>query len=87
LVYFSALVPLYKLKYIGLAANTIWGIDKILLGTAVGTFVFWLGALTNTILKKRHEGKVYFPLQRVALPVGLLMITSLAYYIYCKCVY
>lgn len=87
LVYFSTLLPLYKFKFIGLVGNTIWGIDKILLGIVAGTIVFWLGAFTNTVLKKRNEGKVYFPFQRVALPVGLLIIVSLAYYIYCKCVY
>lgn len=86
LVYFSALVPLYKLNYIGIATNKIWGIDKILLGIAAGTVVFWLGAMINSLLKKRHGGKVYFPFQRVVLPVGMMMIASLAYYIWCKCV-
>lgn len=85
LVYFSALLPVYKLNYIGISANTIGGVDKIILGTAAGTIVFWAGALTNSLLKKRHGGKVYFPLQKVALPLGLLLIASLAYYVYCKC--
>jgi purine-cytosine permease-like protein len=85
LVYFSALLPLYKLNYIGLVTNKLWGIDKILFGTVVGTIVFWLGVLTYTILKKRNEGKVYFPFQRVVIPVGFLVITSLVYYILCKC--
>ncbi|MFH1183036.1 MAG: hypothetical protein V1690_02115 [Candidatus Moraniibacteriota bacterium] len=85
LVYFFVLLPLYKLNYIGLARNTIWGIDKILLGTAAGTIVFWLGALTNTLLKKRHEGKAYFPFQKVVIPVAFLIIASLGYYIWCKC--
>jgi len=87
LVYFSALIPIYKLNYIGVPANTIWGIDKILFGTVVGTAVFWFGALANTLLKKRNGGKVYFPLQKVAIPMIFLLVASLAYYIYCKCVY
>ena len=85
LVYFSAFLPIYKLDYVGIAGNTIGGVDKIILGTVIGTVIFWLGALTNSLLKKRNGGKVYFPLQKVALPTGFLLIASLAYYVYCKC--
>jgi len=84
-VYLSILVPLYKLGYVGLANNTLWGIDKIILGTTAGTIIFWLGAFINSLLKKRNEGKVHFPLQRVAIPVGFLLIVSIGYYFYCKC--
>lgn len=87
LVYFSAFIPVYKLNYIEIPGNTVGGVDKIILGTVVGTIIFWLGAVTNSWLRKRHGGKVYFPLQKVALPVGFLLVTSLAYYVYCKCTY
>jgi len=86
IVYLSALVPLYKLGYIGLAGNTLLGIDKIIFGTFIGTAIFWLGAFAHSVLKKRNEGRVYFPLQKVVVPVGFLLIVSLAYYFYCKCV-
>jgi len=85
LVYLSILIPLYTLKYIGLPQNTLWGYDKIILGIITGTIVFWLGAFAHTALKKRNEGKVYVRFQKVLVPVGLLLIASLAYYTYCKC--
>jgi hypothetical protein len=87
LVYFSALVPLYKFNFINIPGNTLWNLDKIILGVIVGTIVFWLGAFTHSWLKKKNEGKVYFPFQRVALPVGFLLLASVGYYLYCKCVY
>jgi len=85
LVYLSILIPLYKFKYIGVVGNILWGIDKIALGIGVGTIVFWLGAFLNSFLKKRNNGKVYFPFQKVVLPVGFLLVVSLGYYAYCKC--
>ncbi|MBM3256374.1 MAG: hypothetical protein FJZ04_02810 [Candidatus Moranbacteria bacterium] len=87
LVYFFALIPLYKLNFINLPGNRLWGVDKIILGVTAGTIVFWLGAFIHSKLKKRNEGKVYFPFQKVAVPAGLLLVVSLGYYIYCKCAY
>lgn len=85
LVYLSILLPLYWLNFIGSLLNTIWGYDKIIFGIVVGTIVFWLGALIHKKLKKKNEGKVYFKFQKVIVPVGFMLITSLAYYAYCKC--
>jgi len=84
-VYLVIILPLYWMNYIGLPLNKIWGQDKIIVGIIVGTIVFWLGAFSNSYLKKSHDGRVYVKFQRVILPVGLLLITSLAYYGYCKC--
>jgi hypothetical protein len=85
LVYAATIFPLYWFKYIGAPFNKLWGQDKIVLGIIVGTVVFWVGAFLHTQLKKRNEGKVYVKFQRVILPVGFLLIASLAYYAYCKC--
>lgn len=85
LVYFSILFPLYKLNYINIPKNTIFGIDKILLGAGLGTIVFWIGVFANIKLKKLNGGKVYFPLQKVVIPLLLLLFASLSYYAYCKC--
>jgi hypothetical protein len=84
-VYLATFFPLYWLKYIGAPLNKLWGQDKLVLGIIVGTVVFWLGAFLHTWLKKRNEGKVYVKFQRVILPVGFLLVASLAYYAYCKC--
>lgn len=84
-IYLSIIIPLYKFNYIGLPQNKLWGYDKVILGIATGTIFFWLGAFLHTKLKKRNEGKVYFKFQKVVVPVALLLIASLVYYGYCKC--
>lgn len=73
--------PLYSLDMIGHPLNTLWGIDKLLLGLIVGALLFILAAITDQILRARNQGKVYLPYQRVILPVSLLVIKSLVFYL------
>jgi len=70
-------IPLYYAGILGQSANQIWGMDKILWGSVIGTVVLFLGNWLNAYLKKINKGKVFFPYQRVAVPVLLLIITSL----------
>jgi len=84
-VYGMVVYPLYYMEYIGIPLNTLWGTDKILLGTFFGTVLFWIGAYVNWIIKKRNDNKVYFPLQKVVIPFSVILISSLVYYFYCKC--
>ena len=84
-VYAMVVYPLYYMKYIGIPLNTLWGVDKILLGTILGTMLFWIGVYTNWKIKKRNNNKVYFPLQRVVIPFSVILVSSLIYYFYCKC--
>ncbi len=65
--------------------NTLWGVDKIVLGIVIGTLVFWISALLNSFLKKRNNDKVYFPFQKVVIPSFFLLVASLIYYFACKC--
>jgi len=78
LIFYSfVLVPLYWMDLIGIVGNTLWGIDKIILGTVIGTIVFWIGAYLHFLLKKRNGNKVYFPFQKVVIPFTILLIFSL----------
>lgn len=70
-------VPLVLTGVIGHPANTLWGIDKLLLGTIVGMGMFLLSVITDKVLRKTNEGKVYIAYQKVILPVGYLGIASL----------
>jgi hypothetical protein len=86
LYYLFALVPLWYSGLIGHPLNTLWGVDKLLLGTGTGSVAFVLAAWLHEVLKKRNGGKSYFPFQKVALPVSALAVTSsLAYIIKCAC--
>jgi len=56
--------------------NKLWGMDKLLAGIIVGSVVFILSVLFNDFLKKKNQGKVYFPFQRVVIPILFLIIAS-----------
>lgn len=84
-IYASTIYPLWVLNFLFVPGNTLWGLDKLVLGMVSGTFLFWLGTFLNSFLKKRNEGKVYFPFQKVAIPFGILLLASFTYYLFCKC--
>jgi len=85
IMYLFVLLPLYYMDFIGLPGNTMWGVDKILMGTIIGTMVFWLGAFCNSKLKKLNGNKVYFPFQKVVVPFTFLLIVSAAHQWFCSC--
>ena len=76
LMFLLVIGPLYWSKIIGLSGNTLWGVDKILLGTFFGLLAFLLGVKLDQFLRKHHEGKVYIYYQKVILPVLSLTLTS-----------
>lgn len=78
--YVLVLGPLYYGETIGHPLNKIFGIDKILFGTIIGTAVFVLANYLHAFLKTKNGGKSYFPYQKVAVPVLSLLIISLIFY-------
>lgn len=82
LYYLIVLAPLYYTGVIGHPLNVIWGVDKLLVGTAVGSVVFLTAAWTHELLKKRNAGKSYFPFQKVVIPVTALVTFSFFFNIF-----
>lgn len=82
-MYLLVLIPLYLNHSIGLVYNRLWGIDKILLGTIIGSTAFLAGIWAD---KKEREmrKKILFPFQKVVFPVLGLIISSLAFYFLTK---
>ena len=80
-MYLLVLIPLKLNNTIGIAQNTLWGIDKILLGTIVGSIVFLIGIWADKKVRK-IKGKQLFIYQKVVFPVISLVITSLLIYYY-----
>jgi hypothetical protein len=80
--YLLTVVPLAWLKVFGrpLRVLAFAHVDKLLLGIVVGSAVFWATAEWHFFLKAKHDNKVYFPFQKVALPVGALLIVNLLFY-------
>lgn len=81
LTYVFVLIPLYWGGIIGHPFNTFWGIDKIILGTVIGSIAFFLGANIHFYLKKQNQDKVFIPFQKVVIPVGALWLISLIFYL------
>lgn len=83
--YFLTIWPLYSFDIMGHPLNKVWGVDKILFGILAGSLVFLFSVFLNGHLKKKNNGKVYFPYQKVVIPVVLLLIFSLIFYLIIKC--
>ncbi len=72
--------PLFWSKMIGIAGNVLWGIDKVILGTGIGAFVFLAGVGMDKWLRTTNNGKIYIYFQKVIIPVLFLSVTSLIFY-------
>jgi hypothetical protein len=81
LMYALVIVPLQWANLIGIPYNTLWGVDKIILGTIIGSAGFALAMVFNNILLKSNNGKVFFPFQKVAVPLLTLNIINLIFYL------
>jgi hypothetical protein len=66
---------------IGLVGNTLWGIDKVLLGTVAGSTLFLIGVWFDKWLRSTNQNKVYIYYQKVIIPVFLLSVTSFIFYL------
>jgi len=77
LMYLLVLVPLKSAGSIGIPGNTFWGIDKIILGTFLGSVVFLIGAWADK-KERKVRGKQLFPFQKVVFPVVCLILASIA---------
>jgi hypothetical protein len=71
---------LYWAKLIGIPHNTLWGIDKLVLGMVSGAVAFVLSVFTDKFLRKINQGKMYIYYQKVLLPLLYLTILSLVFY-------
>ncbi|MCL2017488.1 MAG: hypothetical protein FWG80_01780 [Alphaproteobacteria bacterium] len=76
IVYYGLLASVYLLPSITFGSETMWGMDKLLLGIIVGTIGFWIGAKWHANIKKKNGGKSWFKLQKVVWPFGALVILT-----------
>ncbi|HCU05263.1 MAG: hypothetical protein A2X77_00345 [Gammaproteobacteria bacterium GWE2_42_36] len=78
--YALVLLPLRYHGIIGHPFNMLWGIDKILLGTIIGSLVFLGGSFAYFFCKKKNGGKAHFPFEKVAMPIAPLILLSIVFY-------
>ncbi len=77
------ILPLYSWKYIGRLNNTLWGIDKIILGTFLGYIVFLFAVYLDRKVRS-IRGRQLFNYQKVVFPVVFLLIISAIMYLVTK---
>ena len=80
LFYVFTIGPLYKNEMIGHPLNKFWGVDKLLLGIILGSIFFLVAVFLNSYLKKKNNDKVFFPFQKVVVPIVILGILSGIFY-------
>lgn len=81
IAYYSVIIfPLYIKGIIGHELNKLWGLDKILLGVVTGSVLFFLCIISYNKLKKSNDNKVYFPFQKIVMPVLALISLSVIFY-------
>lgn len=81
LMYALVLIPLKFSGIIGHPLNTMLGLDKVLLGVIIGSVVFFASGRLHFYLKSMNKEKVYFPYQKVVIPVGALWLTTILLYL------
>ncbi|MFH1601657.1 MAG: hypothetical protein ABIB61_01735 [Candidatus Shapirobacteria bacterium] len=81
LFYLFVIPPLYWAKMIGLPGNNLWGVDKIVLGTIIGSILFMCGVWLDKWFRTTNEGKVYVYYQKVIAPMFLLTLGSFVLYL------
>jgi hypothetical protein len=80
-LYLSAVLPLYQLGIMGDPFNKIFGVDKLFVGIAFGSVTLLAGNWLYFLLKKTNDGRVYFPFQKVVVPVLCLAAVSGIFYL------
>lgn len=82
--YILTVAPLYYSEIIGHPFNKIWGMDKLVFGIVLGTIGLYSGTVSYEYLKKKNNGRAHFPYEKVAIPVGLLIILNIIFYFVTK---
>lgn len=79
LMYLLVIIPLKWNGSIGIARNTFWEVDKIILGIFFGSAAFLAGAFADKYQRTKYK-KIFFPFQKVVFPVITLIILSVIFF-------
>jgi len=75
--YLLVVIPLFFTGIIGHLNPFFLFLDKLSVGIIIGSVIFWVMEKWYSYLKNKNNGHAYFPFQKVAMPVGALIILSL----------
>ena len=79
IVWYALLAAVYLMPNVTFGADTLWGMDKLMLGAAAGTAVMYAAERWGQSLLRKNGGKSYFKFQKVAIPFGSLLLLSGAF--------
>lgn len=82
--YLLTFIPLYLAKIVGHPYNQLWGIDKLVFGTVIGSIFFLISVKYYEQLKTKNNGRPWFPYQKIVWPLAILTIASLIFYLIIK---
>jgi hypothetical protein len=81
-LYYGLLASIYLLPGVQFGVNTIWGIDKFMLGAIVGTIVLYAAEKHTMKSIRSNGGKSRFKFQKVIVPfVALLVASAIAWFL------
>ncbi len=83
-VCYALLAAVYLMPGVTFGANTLWGIDKFLLGIIVGTVAFYFGARWYTKIKRENGGHAKFAFQKVVVPLSFLVVVTAIFWLITK---
>jgi len=83
-VCYGLLAAVYLMPGVTFGAQTLWGIDKFLLGIIVGTIAFYLGARWYIKIKRNNGGHARFPFQKVVVPLSFLILATAIFWLITK---
>jgi len=86
-LYAATFVPLHYYSIIGHPSNTIYGLDRLIFGAIIGTIFFPISASIHKKIKSSNKNKSYFPMQSVVIPIVVLLLSSLAMYVFLTRIY
>ena len=79
LIMYSMLFLVYLLPGVKFGQLTLWGIDKFLLGSIVGTISFYFGARLYIKIKRENGGHAKFAFQKVFIPLSFLFCSTIIF--------
>jgi len=83
-VYYALLGAVYFMPGMDFGAQTLWGIDKFLLGVIVGTVAFYAGARWYQKIKRANGGHAKFAFQKVVVPLSFLLVVTAIFWLITK---
>jgi len=77
ITYLIFIILLFFTDILGNPQNYLFGIDKFLIGTILGSIIFYISVLYDRYLRKINKNKVLFYYQKVIIPIMFLIFGSL----------